>query len=99
MLFRITFQLIAELDCISTLAYICLFNQGIFQRPQFIDISHNNHTPYLELYISVHPSLVSQINNYILNVIILGKESQSFIVITGPNMGGKSTLLRQICII
>ena len=34
---------------------------------------------------------------FVPNDITLGKDGKSLIVITGPNMGGKSTLLRQVC--
>lgn len=72
-------------------------------RPKFIDLSENNGIPYLELRKSWHPSLITRVSSYITNDIIIGKTNnnksfESSIVITGPNMGGKSTLLRQSCV-
>jgi DNA mismatch repair ATPase MutS len=39
--------------------------------------------------------------NFVPNDIVIGENNKTSIVITGPNMGGKSTLLRQtsICVI
>ena len=36
--------------------------------------------------------------SFVPNDIQLGGEAPGFIVLTGPNMGGKSTLLRQVCL-
>ena len=69
-----------------------------FSRPKFIEISENNNNPYIELIDCVHPCLLSRNQNFVPNNIIIGKEGENLIVITGPNMGGKSTLLRQVCI-
>jgi DNA mismatch repair protein MSH6 len=36
--------------------------------------------------------------SFVPNDISLGGEAPGFILLTGPNMGGKSTLLRQVCL-
>ena len=89
---------ISELDCLMALAFISLTEQDKFSRPKFIDISENNNYPYIELKDSIHPCLMERTPFFVPNDIILGKNGKSLIVITGPNMGGKSTLLRQVCI-
>lgn len=89
---------ISELDCICTLAYISGFNNSNFSRPTFIPLSSNNNHPYIELHQSIHPCLIDRISYFVPNDIIIGKDGKSLIVITGPNMGGKSTLLRQVCV-
>ena len=89
---------VAEIDCLVTLAYISSIEQDKYSRPQFIDISQNNGYPYLELRNCIHPCLIERTINFIDNDIILGENGNSLIVMTGPNMGGKSTLLRQVCI-
>ena len=89
---------VAEIDCLITLAYISSIEQDKYSRPQFIDISDNNGYPYLELRNCIHPCLIERTINFIDNDIILGENGNSLIVMTGPNMGGKSTLLRQVCI-
>ena len=39
-----------------------------------------------------------QKSNFIPNDVAIGGEAESFLLLTGANMGGKSTLMRQICI-
>jgi DNA mismatch repair protein MSH6 len=36
--------------------------------------------------------------NFVPNDIALGGEVPPFMLLTGPNMGGKSTLIRQVCL-
>jgi DNA mismatch repair protein MSH6 len=36
--------------------------------------------------------------SFVPNDIALGGSAAGFILLTGPNMGGKSTLLRQVCL-
>ena len=91
-------NIVSEIDCISNLAYISIMDKEKFSRPKFIEISENNNNPYIELIDCVHPCLLSRNQNFVPNNIIIGKEGENLIVITGPNMGGKSTLLRQVCI-
>jgi DNA mismatch repair protein MutS len=45
-----------------------------------------------------HPVVEAQVNNFIANDVKLSRERQ-MLVITGPNMGGKSTLMRQTALI
>lgn len=70
-------------------------------RPVFILMQGANAKPYLELKQSWHPCLTSRSFNFVPNDVTIGNESKTSIVITGPNMGGKSTLLRQtsICVV
>ena len=89
---------VAEIDCLTTLAFISSFEPDKFSRPKFIDISENNGYPYIELKESIHPCLIERTTYFVPNDITLGKDGKSLIVMTGPNMGGKSTLLRQVCI-
>lgn len=51
--------------------------------------------PFLKIVNGRHPCVLS--DTYIPNDTTLGKnESGSFVILTGPNMGGKSTLMRQV---
>ena len=89
---------VAEIDCLTSLAFISAVDPDKFSRPKFIDKSENNGYPYIELKDCVHPCLLERTTYFVPNDITLGKDGKSLIVMTGPNMGGKSTLLRQVCI-
>jgi DNA mismatch repair protein MSH6 len=46
-----------------------------------------------------HPCVMQSISSeYIPNDLTLRNNRESMVLLTGPNMGGKSTLLRQTCI-
>lgn len=90
---------IAELDCLAALATVSSQSDGQMVRPEFISIENNHGLPYLHLEKSRHPCLSSRNHGFVPNDIHIGNNSKTAIVITGPNMGGKSTLLRQACVI
>jgi DNA mismatch repair protein MSH6 len=59
------------------------------------------HSPYLYAKELGHPVLSSQSGSgcFVPNdVNIGGHRNACFMLLTGPNMGGKSTLLRQVCL-
>uniref|UniRef100_A0A915Q466 DNA mismatch repair proteins mutS family domain-containing protein n=1 Tax=Setaria digitata TaxID=48799 RepID=A0A915Q466_9BILA len=67
-------------------------------RPQFI---YGSKQPILEIKSGYHPSLAAIATSggnfsYIPNSVLLGGKEPSTILLTGPNMGGKSTLMRQV---
>jgi DNA mismatch repair protein MSH6 len=73
-------------------------------RPEFIDFEKNKFHSYLELKQMRHPGVESTGVKFIPNDTIVGKrydiggdveQKPSTLLISGPNMGGKSTLLRQ----
>jgi DNA mismatch repair protein MSH6 len=67
-------------------------------RPKIFNLSDNNGLPYLQITRSRHPCISNLTRNFVPNDVLIGEENRSTIVITGPNMGGKSTLLRQTAI-
>ena len=89
---------VSEIDCLTSLAFVCIIDKEKFSRPKFITLEVNNGIPYLELIECIHPCLLDRVPYFVPNDIYLGKDNKTTIVITGPNMGGKSTLLRQVCI-
>jgi DNA mismatch repair protein MSH6 len=88
---------IAEIDCIFNLAIFSNSSDGPMCRPEFVDTD----SPFLELKGVRHPC-VSGISRaqFIPNDTFLATEENpsNFLMVTGPNMGGKSTLLRQTCL-
>ncbi|MEO1013112.1 MAG: DNA mismatch repair protein MutS [Bacteroidota bacterium] len=87
-------RLIAQLDCLGGLAQLAQENRYV--RPQINDSTE------LEIREGRHPVIEKQLplgEAYITNTITLNRENQQIIMITGPNMSGKSALLRQTALI
>jgi len=85
---------IAQLDCL-----ICFASNAIrhhYCKPEFSEDSS------LEITDGRHPVIEQNLpigESYISNTVRLDKEEQQMIIITGPNMSGKSALLRQTVLI
>lgn len=94
---------LAELDCLCSLAEYSSKSDGVMTRPEFISNEDNKYHSYLELRKMRHPQIVSTGVNFIPNDTVIGRRFDQnnddsgpyILLITGPNMGGKSTLLRQ----
>ena len=87
-------QQIAKLDCLCSFARTAKDNNYV--RPQ-LDESTD-----LEIKNGRHPVIEKQLpigEEYIANDIVLNRNQQQIIMITGPNMSGKSALLRQTALI
>lgn len=87
-------SLIAQLDCLQSFAQLAIQNN--FVRPT-IDDSFE-----LEITNGRHPVIEKQLPigvPYIANDVYLDRETQQMIMITGPNMSGKSAILRQTALI
>ena len=87
-------NLIAHLDCLLGFAQVAEENQYV--RPQ-IDA-----TDVLDIKQGRHPVIEMQLplgDTYVPNDIYLDTEKQQVMMITGPNMAGKSALLRQTALI
>jgi DNA mismatch repair protein MutS len=85
---------IAQLDCLSGFAQLALEHN--YAKPS-IDESFN-----LSIKDGRHPVIEMQLKaeeEYISNDLYLDKETDQVIMITGPNMSGKSALLRQTALI
>ncbi len=86
--------LIAKLDCLSGFSQLAIEND--YCKPN-IDDSHD-----LDIKEGRHPVIEKQLKaheSYISNDVFLDAEKQQIIMITGPNMSGKSAILRQTAII
>ncbi|KAF3784024.1 DNA mismatch repair protein [Nymphaea thermarum] len=93
-------SVIAELDALSSLAVASDYYEGPVCRPTILGSSCSKGTPSLSGKCLGHPILKSDAmgkGSFVPNdVNIGGTNNASFVLLTGPNMGGKSTLLRQI---
>lgn len=86
--------LIARLDCIGCYASLAMKYQ--YRRPEV----HDGYELHIEE--GRHPVIESHLpvgESYVANDVRLDKEQQQIIIITGPNMSGKSALLRQTVLI
>ncbi|WP_144711131.1 DNA mismatch repair protein MutS [Cellulophaga sp. RHA_52] len=87
-------QLIAQLDCLCGFTQLATDNK--YTAPVI-----NNSTD-LEIVNGRHPVIEKQLpvgEAYIANDVTLNREEQQIIMITGPNMSGKSAILRQTALI
>ena len=90
---KTTAKIIAELDCISNLAFVALEND--FIKPE---INEDGET---KIENGRHPVVEKVIpkGEFIPNDTIINKDDNQLLIITGPNMAGKSTYMRQVAII
>lgn len=84
---------VAELDCLCALAKAARSYQQDLCAPQFSE----NENVLFEANGLRHPVLASKVRDFIPNDVVLKPDTPTM-VLTGPNMGGKSTLLRQVCV-
>lgn len=86
--------MIGRLDCLISFARLARENNYAcpdVNDSQIIDIKQGRH-PVIEKQLAID-------EEYIANDVFLDNESQQVIIITGPNMAGKSALLRQTALI
>lgn len=91
---QVNANLIAQIDCLLSFAKAAKENKYI--RPEI------NETDILEIKLGRHPVIEKQLpigETYVANDVMLDNNKQQIIIITGPNMAGKSALLRQTALI
>lgn len=87
-------QLVAQLDCLQSYTQLAIENNYV--RPDLEE------SFVLEIKDGRHPVIEKQLpigTPYIANDVYLDTDSQQIIMITGPNMSGKSAILRQTALI
>ncbi|MBR6621941.1 MAG: DNA mismatch repair protein MutS [Bacteroides sp.] len=85
---------IARLDCLLAFANVAKeyrYIRPVIEDSNIIDIRQGRH-PVIEKQLPVG-------EKYVANDVLLDADSQQIIIITGPNMAGKSALLRQTALI
>lgn len=86
--------LVAQLDCLCSFTQMAVENQYVcpeIDETFELDIKNGRH-PVIEKQLPVGTP-------YIANDVFLDRETQQIIMITGPNMSGKSAILRQTALI
>ena len=87
-------QLIATMDCL--ICFACIATEHQYCKPV---LTENN---ILDIKAARHPVIEQSLaidQEYIPNDIFLDPQSQQIIILTGPNMSGKSAVLRQTALI
>ncbi|KAM3146905.1 hypothetical protein pb186bvf_001059 [Paramecium bursaria] len=82
--------IISELDVLASFAFVAHQSNRQYVKPLF------NSKHEIDLRDSRHPLLELVDQNCVVNDIKMRREDSRFYMITGPNMGGKSTYIRQI---
>lgn len=87
-------RIIAQLDCL--LSFSCIAHRNKYVKPE---ISEGK---AITIKAGRHPVIEKQLaagDQYVPNDVHLDTDSQQIMIITGPNMAGKSALLRQVALI
>lgn len=89
------------MDVLINLSIASDYYEGKSCRPVIV-ASNPDEEPFLSAKSLGHPVISSDTlgeGTFVTNDVTLGGSGQSsFILLSGPNMGGKSTLLRQVCL-
>lgn len=91
---QVNANIVARADCLLSFAKVAKENKYI--RPEISD------TDILDIKEGRHPVIEKQLppgESYIANDVYLDRDTQQIMIITGPNMAGKSALLRQTALI
>ena len=87
-------QVIAKIDCLLSFSVLAIDNnyvRPIMDESTDLDIKNGRH-PVIEKQLPIDQT-------YIANDVVLNRNQQQIIMITGPNMSGKSAILRQTALI
>jgi DNA mismatch repair protein MutS len=87
-------RVLAQLDCLLSFAHVARANR--YKKPEI------NDSLIIDIKAGRHPVIEKQLpvsETYVPNDIYLDSEKQQILIITGPNMAGKSALLRQTALI
>ncbi len=87
-------RVLAQLDCLLSFAFTARANK--YTKPEI------NDSFVLDIKAGRHPVIEKQLpvdETYVPNDILLDSDQQQILIITGPNMAGKSALLRQTALI
>jgi DNA mismatch repair protein MutS len=87
-------RVLAQLDCLLSFAHVARANR--YKKPDI------NDSLIIDIKAGRHPVIEKQLpvsETYVPNDICLDSEKQQILIITGPNMAGKSALLRQTALI
>ncbi|KAL0480561.1 DNA mismatch repair protein Msh2 [Acrasis kona] len=104
---EIVSELVAEMDILISFAHQSLNAQKPYTRPIMQSHKDTSKVAKMELLEARHPCLESQdivlnnvsVSGFIPNDVKMIQGKSDFVIITGPNMGGKSTFIRMIGVV
>jgi DNA mismatch repair protein MutS len=89
-------QTLAEIDVLASLAHLAALRnycRPVFDETGDMEIVEGRH-PVIE-----QPEMTGSAERFVANDLYLNNQTHTILLITGPNMGGKSTYLRQTALI
>lgn len=92
-------RILAEVDCLVSLAQVAQTRRYV--RPRMVEGGGSNADRKIYIRDGRHPVLESLKNDFpfVPNDTLLTNDSDQILLITGPNMAGKSTYIRQVALI
>ena len=91
---QLSSSIVAKIDCLQSFAAVSVENNYV--RPEIDNLNR------LEITDGRHPVIEKRLpvgESYVPNDVLLNSDDQQIIILTGPNMSGKSALLRQTALI
>ena len=90
-------SIISHLDVILSFAHISVHAPSPYVKPKILDKEEDRR---LYMKNARHPCLEAQDNiTFITNDVEMNSQESEFLIVTGPNMGGKSTFIRMVGVI
>ncbi len=77
----------------------CLANLALIGRERGYCIPEIHDGDEIDIVEGRHPIVETKVDNFVPNDCHINREEASFLIITGPNMAGKSTFIRQVALI
>lgn len=91
-------RIVAQLDCLISLARASSSLGSPSCRPQFVDDESDTSRPVVDFRDLRHPIMLTTVSDFIPNDITLGGPTPRLNLLTGANAAGKSTVLRMTCV-
>jgi DNA mismatch repair protein MutS len=94
-----TAEVLAALDVLAGLAELAASRQ--YCRPELSDLGERGEPLILEIHEGRHPVLDQTLppGTFVPNGVVMGPDSGLVLLITGPNMAGKSVYIRQVALL
>ncbi|KNE71997.1 hypothetical protein AMAG_15940 [Allomyces macrogynus ATCC 38327] len=84
-------QRVAEMDCLLSLATVAVSQPG-YSRPEIVDAQ------VIKLVKARHPVVETVVDQYVPNSVELDQTGMRCLLLSGPNMGGKTSVVRMIAL-